>query len=168
MKFFFLKILFFFNVYCYGQDNMKENMRLTAVKNNFTYSYRPGTPVRVSILTEDNKPTKRGKLFKVTDKGIFLSSFKKKDTTLTFIPVESILGVKKLLRKQRLIIGLFSVATFGVILGILGKEETYFLTPTFVAGLYTTSVLIYGNLGIFLVETLSQKTIKKGWRFNIQ
>ncbi len=158
-------------VFCYAQQkdkNVEEKTNaLIASKNNNIVSYKSGTPIRVKYLNGRANSAVQGSVFKVSTEGIYLLPFKKVDTTLKFIMVDSILSVKKLLRKQRAIIGAISAAAVIAFFIAFSNSNDNYLPVWFEALIIPVGVASYGSLVTFLIESVSENSIKKGWHFTI-
>lgn len=116
----------------------------------------------------------KGTLTDVKDGVICFSSFRKHTTSLFFISADSIIAMHKLLRKSRLVSGIFSI--------VLISATTLFLKSassinnnardnySFVIALplIIASVVSVGAfLSTFIEEQINTTSVKKGWRFSI-
>src|SRR5437879_12766636 len=85
-------------------------LTLTVVRNNYSYTYKPASPLKIIYIKNGIKSSIKGRLIRATSDGIYILSFHK-DTTPTPIAVDSIFSVKKLFRKTRMVTGIIMGAT---------------------------------------------------------
>ncbi len=146
---------------------------LIAIKKQRHYEFYIRTPLRITYLQNGILNNSKGILTSITNEGIYLSSFKKNDTALTYIPVNSISSITTLLRKTRkesLIVMGASLLIGGSLLIIshpknVGTNILEILgIITVIVGAEIPPIIIAGT---YLVEYINRKSVKRGWHFTI-
>ena len=153
------KILFIFHVF------------LMAIKNHRHYNFKSGMPVKIIYKKENNLIKTKGRLQLTSSEGLYVSSFKKRDTALTYIPINSLTSITKLLRKDRLSLGIGGSILLSA--GILfasqnnnGAVDNYDFI-FYIFGVLPGAGFIISIPITYLQEIITEKSIKRGWHFEI-
>ncbi len=168
-------ILSLMNLSVIAQTINSEYHSLLAKKKNHIHEFLVGEKIDVKFNKEGKIKDYRGILKDFTEDGIHLSSFKKGDTTLQYISLNSISSVYKLLRKKRLVYGVMtavSLAATIVLISALNSNNNnasdsfglilviYPITGTVVGGI--------AFLSTYVTEAIDTRSIKNGWHFYLQ
>ncbi len=153
----------------------RNNLVLTAIKKHRAYEFNTGKPVTVIYTLNDNVEKVKGKIKSLTADGFYLSGFNKHDTSIIYIPLNSILSVTKLLRNDRLLSGIIIAASAVGTALILSKLTNN--PPQRSSGYEGLLVVVPAAVGFggavsfastYLDQTINTKSIKRGFHFSIQ
>jgi hypothetical protein len=147
---------------------------LVARKNKRIHEFFARERIDVNCKEENNLKDYRGILTGFADDGIYLSSFKKSDTALRYISVSSIVSVHNLLRRSRLVSGIFTgvFVAAGILFLSAGNNDNN--AADNYAGLFailSVAGAVSGTIGFlstFATESINTKSLRGGWLFSIQ
>ncbi len=148
------------------------NHNLLAQKNKRNHPFYETEKINVKYKDVDVLKDYRGILKGFNNDGIYLSSFKKRDTALQYISIGSIVSVTKLLRKERTASGVTSgILSAGALLFFSADNGTEGSGYAFLFGILSISGAAFGAiafLSTYGLQPLNTKSVKRGWHFSIQ
>jgi hypothetical protein len=145
---------------------------LIARKQNRIYTFFAGERVCINYKDDKNINEYRGIITSFNAEGVYLSSFKKKDTTLQYISTYSIISVRNLLRKSRLVSGIITGVSLAATI-LFSNVNNHNAIDNY-AGLFeifSVAGAVSGTisfLSTFIKEGINTKSLKQGWNFSIQ
>ena len=175
MKAYLLLFLLSIFYYTHGISQIQDSTQHSLVGKNKSKlrDFFIGNKVAIKYNGEQTEKDCKGVIADFSQKTIYISSFKKKDTTLRCISVDSIISIHKLLRKSRLtsaiVIGVSIIVTLAAIHFIEKSKSTNLLSGIY--EIYPATGISIG-MGLFIStyinQALHKASVKKGWHFSIQ
>lgn len=148
------------------------NHSLLAQKNKRHHAFYETEKINVKYKDVDVVKDYRGILKGFINDGIYMSSFKKTDTVLQYISIESIVSVTKLLRKERIVSGVITgVSLAATLVFLTAGNSTEGSGYTLIFAVLSGAGAAYGViafLSTYGLQPLNTKSVKRGWRFSIQ
>ncbi|MBA2250848.1 MAG: hypothetical protein H0W12_11730 [Chitinophagaceae bacterium] len=172
-KIFLLFLIIGINVnHCCAQNKNYHYTALVAQKNNRLHNFLVRERVAVISVQDNSSKYYRGIITGFSDDGIYLSSFKRHDTSLQYIPVNTIVSVNNLLRTTRLTTGIMGLVAGGLTI-LLSSSNNHGAADNY-SGLFsiftaTGAILISATfISTFITERMKTKSTKNNWHFSLQ